>query len=114
MYEKTFGLKAKPFRLLPDPTYLFQSRAHQLAQRISVFAKPRMISIDIAASASGGSSDTRQSTSRFTDGHPGHPPGRDHGQCPAHGDAVEDARVVPVIKHLAEQYRPRSDAEVEA
>ena len=114
MYEKTFGLKAKPFSLLPDPTYLFQSRAHQLGQRISVFAKPRMISIDVVASAGGGSVDTRQSTSRFTGGHPGHPPGRDHGQCPAHGDAVEDARVVPVIKHLAEQYRPRSDAEVEA
>ncbi len=30
MYEKTFGLEAKPFSLLPDPTYLFQSRAHQL------------------------------------------------------------------------------------
>ncbi len=31
MYEKFFGLKEKPFSLLPNPAYLYLSRKHQLA-----------------------------------------------------------------------------------
>src|SRR5579863_10387317 len=31
MYERHFGLKAKPFSLTPDPTFLFPSRQHAMA-----------------------------------------------------------------------------------
>src|SRR5277367_2667762 len=31
MYERHFGLKAKPFALTPDPTFLFPSRQHAMA-----------------------------------------------------------------------------------
>jgi general secretion pathway protein A len=31
MYKKLFGFKERPFRLVPDPAYLFLSRTHELA-----------------------------------------------------------------------------------
>src|ERR1700691_119239 len=31
MYERHFGLKAKPFSLTPDPAFLFPSRQHAMA-----------------------------------------------------------------------------------
>ena len=34
MYESFFGLKEKPFSLLPDPDFLFMSSKHSLALSI--------------------------------------------------------------------------------
>jgi type II secretory pathway predicted ATPase ExeA len=31
MYEKFYGLKERPFQLLPDPSFLFNSKAHSVA-----------------------------------------------------------------------------------
>ena len=31
MYEKFYGLKEKPFNILPDPDYLFMSKGHENA-----------------------------------------------------------------------------------
>ena len=31
MYEKFYNLKESPFSLLPDPSYLFMSRQHEMA-----------------------------------------------------------------------------------
>jgi hypothetical protein len=30
MYENFYGLKEKPFSILPDPEYLYWSRSHEL------------------------------------------------------------------------------------
>ena len=38
MYESFYGLKAKPFSLLPDPAYLFHSRQHQVALSLLEYA----------------------------------------------------------------------------
>ncbi len=38
MYEEFYGLNAKPFSLLPDPSYLFLSRKHELALSILEYA----------------------------------------------------------------------------
>lgn len=47
MYEKTFGLKAKPFSLLPDPAYLFQSRKHQLALSMLEYAINHQLTLSV-------------------------------------------------------------------
>lgn len=38
MYEDFYGLRAKPFSLLPDPAYLFQSAKHQMALAMLQYA----------------------------------------------------------------------------
>lgn len=38
MYEKFFGLKEKPFKLVPDPDYLFLSQTHEDAMAHLVYA----------------------------------------------------------------------------
>ena len=38
MYENFYGLKARPFSLLPDPSYLFLSRKHETALSILEYA----------------------------------------------------------------------------
>ncbi len=47
MYEKHFGLKAAPFSLLPDPTYLFQSRKHQLALSMLEYAIHSQLTLSV-------------------------------------------------------------------
>jgi type II secretory pathway predicted ATPase ExeA len=38
MYEQFYGLRAKPFSLLPDPAYLYLSANHELAMSILEYA----------------------------------------------------------------------------
>ncbi|MFT5416738.1 MAG: general secretion pathway protein A [Gammaproteobacteria bacterium] len=44
MYKQFFGLKARPFSLLPDPTYLYLSPKHEVAMSILEYA----VSADLA------------------------------------------------------------------
>jgi len=47
MYEKFFGLRAPPFSLLPDPTYLFQSRKHAMALSMLEYAVHNRLSLSV-------------------------------------------------------------------
>ena len=45
MYESFYGLKAKPFSLLPDPAYLFHSRQHQVALSLLEYAVNNQLTV---------------------------------------------------------------------
>jgi len=45
MYETFYGLKAKPFSLLPDPAYLFHSRQHQVALSLLEYAVNNQLTV---------------------------------------------------------------------
>ncbi len=45
MYETFYGLKAKPFSLLPDPAYLFHSRQHQVALSLLEYAVHNQLTV---------------------------------------------------------------------
>ncbi len=47
VYEEFYGLKAKPFSLLPDPAYLFESRKHQLALSILDYAVSNQLTLSV-------------------------------------------------------------------
>ncbi len=45
MYETFYGLKAKPFSLLPDPAYLFHSRQHEVALSLLEYAVNNQLTV---------------------------------------------------------------------
>lgn len=47
MYEAFYGLRAKPFSLLPDPAYLYQSRKHQLALSMLEYAVSNQLTLSV-------------------------------------------------------------------
>lgn len=47
MYEAFYGLKAKPFSLLPDPAYLFVSKKHQLALSLLQYAVQSQLTLSV-------------------------------------------------------------------
>ena len=69
MYEKFYGLKAKPFSLLPDPAYLFQSSKHQLALSLLEYAVNSRLSLSVLTGEVGSGKTTliRQLMSQLED-----------------------------------------------
>ncbi|MGE0386047.1 MAG: AAA family ATPase [Gammaproteobacteria bacterium] len=47
MYEEFYGLKQKPFSLLPDPAFLFHSRKHKLALSMLEYAVQSRLSLSV-------------------------------------------------------------------
>ena len=47
VYEKFYGLKAKPFSLLPDPAYLFMAKKHEVAMSILEYAVTNNLALSV-------------------------------------------------------------------
>ncbi len=47
MYEAYYGLRAKPFSLLPDPAFLYQSRKHQMALAMLEYAMHNALTLSV-------------------------------------------------------------------
>lgn len=47
MYEQFYGLKAKPFSLLPDPAYLFMAKKHEVAMSILEYAVTNSLALSV-------------------------------------------------------------------